>query len=79
MKVRYKGENFGVLGLRENKIYECLSLEYGLLRVIDESEDEDGVLYSAVNPCPLDGSSPGGKWEIVEDDQQGTLKKAINR
>ena len=78
MKVRYKGESFGVLGLRNNKIYECLSVEYGLLRVIDESEEDDGILYSAINPRPLDASSPGGKWEIVEDDERGTLKKAIN-
>ncbi|GHU37026.1 hypothetical protein FACS1894105_08380 [Clostridia bacterium] len=36
-----------------------------------------GYLYSPINPAPLDGSSPGGRWEIVEDDENGTLAKAI--
>ena len=80
MKVKYIGKSFNMpVGLRDKTIYECLGVEYGLLRVIDESEEEDGVLYSATNPRPLDGSSPGGKWEIVEDDEQGTLGKAINK
>ena len=43
MKVKYKGDSFGILGLRNNKVYECLGLAYGLLRIIDESEEEDGV------------------------------------
>lgn len=77
MKVKYLGENFGVLGLRNNKVYICLGVEYGLLRIIDEGEEYDGVLYSAINPRPLDNSSPGGHWEIVEDDEKGTLRKAI--
>lgn len=79
MKVKYIGESFGVLGLRDGKTYECLGVEFGLLRVVDESEEDDGVLYSARNPRPLDCSSPGGKFEIVEDDEQGTLRKAIFR
>ena len=33
-------------------------------RVIDDSEED--YLYSKVKPAPLDGSSPGGRWEIVE-------------
>lgn len=79
MKVKYVGESFGVLGLRDGKTYECLGEEYGLLRVIDESEEDDGVLYSATNPRPLVGPEPGGRFEIVEDDEQGTLRKAIFR
>lgn len=75
MKVRYKGVPFGALGLRDNTVYECLGVEYGLLRIIDESEED--YLYSAINPRPLDGSSQGGKWEIVEDDEKGTLREAI--
>ncbi len=79
MKVKYIGKSFNApVGLRDKTIYECLGVEYGFLRVIDESEDEDGVLYSAINPRPLDGSSPGGRWEIIEDDEQGTLDKEIN-
>jgi len=56
-----------------------------MLRIIDDegrnypgNEDEpEGYLYSPTNPAPLDGSSPGGRWEIVEDDEFGTLAKAI--
>ena len=80
MKVKYIGKSFNMpVGLRDKTIYECLGVEYGLLRIIDESEESDGVLYSAINPRPLDGSSPGGKWEIIEDDEKGTLGKAINK
>lgn len=61
--------------------------EFGLmLRIIDDegpdywekrSNEPDGYLYSPINPAPLDGSSPGGKWEIIEDDERGTLAKII--
>ncbi len=72
MKLKYIGESFGVDSLTNNKVYECLGFESGMLRIVDDS-DED-YLYSVVNPRPLDGSSKGGKWEIVEDDENGTLK-----
>lgn len=68
MKVRYIGETFyGGLGLTNNKIYKCIEIdeEFGCLRVIDD--DEDAVFYPITNPRPADGSSVGGKWEIVED------------
>ena len=84
MKVRYIGKSFGVTGLTNGRIYECTEItEDGLLRIIDdEGPDEDeeylpGYLYSATNPAPIDGSSSGGKWEIIEDDERGSLKKAI--
>ena len=72
MKLKYIGESFGVDSLTNNKVYECLGFESGMFRIIDDS-DED-YLYSVINPRPLDGSSKGGKWEIVEDDENGTLK-----
>ncbi len=77
MKVKYIGPSFGdgVWGLTDGKIYECLGEEYGFLRVIDD-EGED-YLYSASEPMPLDGSVSGGKWVIVEDDENKTLSKAI--
>lgn len=92
MKVKYIGESFGVAGLTNGVIYECLGVEYGgdfgpMLRVIDdeglsywekEDDEKEGYLYSPKNPAPLDGSSLGGHWEIVEDDENGTLYKAIN-
>lgn len=79
MKVRYVGKSFGVDSLTNGKVYECLEVEpvMGLLRIIDDSEED--YLYSSTNPAPLDRSSPGGRWEIVEDDENGSLAKAINQ
>lgn len=79
MKVRYKGPTFGggVLGLTDGNIYECTGVEYDLLRVIDD-EGED-YLYSAFAPAPLDGKTPPGKWEVVEDDENGTLAAIMER
>ena len=71
MKVKYIGESFGAVSLTSGKIYECTAYENGMLRIIDDSEED--YLYSVVNPRPLDGSSKGGKWEIVEDDENNTL------
>ena len=76
MKVRYIGKSFGVDSLTNRKVYECLGEELGFLRIIDDSGED--YLYSAYKPAPLDGSSPGGRWEIVEDDSNGTLAKAIH-
>ena len=68
MKVRYNGESFGVDGLTDGETYICLGIDSGMLRIIDDSGED--YLYSVVNPRPLDGNSNGGKWEIVEDDEQ---------
>lgn len=63
MKLRYKGESFGVDSLTDGKIYNAVA-EDGMYRVIDDSGED--YLYSMTNPAPLDGSSKGGKWEIIE-------------
>ena len=65
MKARYTGESFGVDSLTNGKIYEILGEDHGMYRVIDDSGED--YLYSKENPAPLDGSSPGGRWEIVEE------------
>ena len=81
MKIRYIGESFyGADGLTDGEIYECLGLDVetetdALLRVIDNSGED--YLYSPTDPAPWDGSSPGGKLEIIEDDEKGTLAKVI--
>ncbi|GHU37298.1 hypothetical protein FACS1894105_09150 [Clostridia bacterium] len=92
MKIKYIGESFYIGGLTNGNIYECLGVRnngaFGdMLLVIDDDQDdwnyddrpdwEPGYLYSLTNPAPLDGSSPGGRWEIVEDDENGTLAKAM--
>lgn len=63
MKLKYIGENFGVDSLTNGKIYEATD-EGNFYRVIDDSGED--YLYSKIKPAPLDGSSPGGRWEIIE-------------
>lgn len=77
MKVKYIGSTFGALSLTNGVEYECMGVECdGLaLRIIDDSGED--YLYSSTNPAPLDGSAPGGRWEIVEDDAEGTLRTII--
>ena len=64
MKLRYIGESFGAVSLTNGKVYEATE-EDGMYRVIDDSGED--YLYSMQNPAPLDGSSKGGRWEIVEN------------
>lgn len=75
-KVKYVGESFGAVSLTDGVIYECWvdPEDEGLLRVIDDSGED--YLYSAINPRPLDGSSIGGRFEIVED-KDGSVAKLI--
>lgn len=65
MKLRYIGESFGIDSLTNGKIYDAEVENEGMYRVIDDSGED--YLYSKVNPAPLDGSSPGGRWEIIEN------------
>jgi len=65
MKLKYVGESFGVDSLTNGKIYEAKVEDDYYYRVIDDSGED--YLYSKTNPAPLDGSCPGGKWEIVEN------------
>ena len=76
MKVRYIGQSFGVDGLTSDKVYECLGVELSFLRIVDDSEED--YLYSATDPGPISGEAPPGKWEVVEDDEAGTLEKAVS-
>lgn len=75
MKVRYIGETFGVDSLTDGKVYEVLGVEYGALRVIDDSGED--YLYSARKPGTIAGEFKGGRFEIVEDDEIGTLKQVL--
>ena len=65
MKIRYIGESFGVDSLTNNKVYDAVE-EDGMYRVVDDSGED--YLYSKENPAPLDSSSKGGRWEIVNND-----------
>lgn len=84
MKVRYIGESFGAVSLTSNNIYECLSVELlksddnsivPVLRIVDDSGED--YLYSAISPGPLWAKEPKGRWEIIEDDESGTLSLVI--
>lgn len=75
MKVKYIGETFyNGLGLTNGKIYECLGIDYDLNSLIIIDDEEEETLYSIINPKPIDKSSKGGKWEIIEDNN-GQLRK----
>ena len=77
MKVRYVGVSFGADSLTDGKIYDVVELDEfsGGLRVVDDSGED--YLYSPQHPRPAAPDHPGGRWEIVEDDENGTLRKAI--
>lgn len=78
MKVKYHGPDIGVDGLRDNGIYTVLEVDdlTGMLRIIDESDDD--YLYSPKKPQAICGVYKGGYFEIIEDDENGTLTEAIN-
>ncbi len=81
MKVRYIGETIGVFNLTSNKVYEVLGYEpdLGMLRILDDDpNDNEGYLYDCVEPGDISGTITG-RWEIVEDDENETLRKAIER
>lgn len=77
MKVKYVGQTFyRGEGLTDGSVYACLGVEGPFLRVIDDSGED--YLYDARRPGPMDQrEGTGGRWEIVEDDETGTLRKAI--
>jgi len=62
MKIQYIGESFGVDSLTNGKIYDAVE-ENGMYRVVDDSGED--YLYSKENPAPLDNSSKGGCWKII--------------
>lgn len=65
MKLKYVGESFGVDSLTNGKIYDATIEDDYYYRVVDDSGED--YLYSRTNPAPLDGSSPGGKWVLIEN------------
>jgi len=66
LKLKYIGESFGEFGLTNGKIYVAFDENEDFYRVIDDSRGDR--FYLKDNPAPLDGSSPGGRWELVAED-----------
>lgn len=64
-KVKYVGKSFGIEGLTDGKVYECIAIDYPFIRVIDDSGED--YLYSTIRPSSLDNPNLRGKWVIVED------------
>ena len=40
MKVKYIGNNSSEMGVIKNNIYECIGVECGWYRIIDETQDD---------------------------------------
>ncbi|MEG0297614.1 MAG: hypothetical protein RR620_12920 [Clostridium sp.] len=74
MKLKYIGETI-ILSLTNNKIYDVIEIDNDLVRIIDDEEED--YLYSIIRPKPLDGSSIGGIWEVVEDNENNDLKNTL--
>lgn len=91
MKVKYIGPDIGATGLTNGKTYEVTEVHAltGALRIKDDDAVgfeswgdmvEDclpGYLYSPTKPKAASGDYQGGHFEIVEDDEVGSLQKAI--
>ena len=77
MRVRYKGPDIGVDGLVDGQIYEVLCVDplTGYLSVVDESGED--YLYHPKKPQAIAAEYKGGRFEIVEDDENQSLFKAI--
>ncbi len=79
MKLKYIGESFGAASLTDGQTYIATVSDIGYYRVFDDSGED--YMYFQDNPRPLDGSSPGGRWEIVEDmnERERTLYEKIKK
>lgn len=76
MKVKYRGPDIGIDGLRNNHIYAVIEVDEvsGALRIIDESSED--YLYDPKKPQAIAGKYEGGYFEIVSD-QNNILYNAI--
>lgn len=79
MKLKYIGESFGAASLTDGQTYIATVSDVGYYRVFDDCGED--YMYFQNNPRPVDGSSPGGRWEIVEDmnDRERELYEKIKR
>lgn len=76
MKIRYKGP-YQFDSLTDGKVYTCLDVKGPFLRIIDDSGED--YVYTIIGPRLLDSKEPPGHWELVEDDEKGTLKEVFER
>ncbi len=74
-RVKYTGESFGVDSLTDKKEYDIVKDFQGDFKVADDSNED--YLYNLQGPRPIDGSSKGGKFIIIED-YTGELESIID-
>lgn len=77
MKVKYVGKSYGVDSMTDGKVYEVLNVDEitGGLRIVDDSGED--YLYHPKSPKPNGAKEAYGRFEIVEDDGNESLRKAI--
>ena len=77
MKVRYVGKSYGVDSMTNGKVYDVLEVDQvvGALRIVDDSVVD--YLYHPMSHKPNGAKEAYGLFEIVEDDESGSLRKAI--
>lgn len=73
-RVKYVGKTFGVDSLTNDKIYNVVYDKNRTIKIVDDSNED--YYYDLINPSPIDGSSDGGKFYIIED-LNGILSKII--
>ncbi len=64
-KVKYVGEFFGVDSLTDGEVYDVVRDKNETLKIVDDSGKD--YIYNFVNLKPMDNSSKGGKFLIIED------------
>lgn len=64
-KVKYVGESFGVDSLTDGEVYDVVRDKNETLKIVDDSGKD--YIYNFVNLKPMDNSSKGGKFLIIED------------
>lgn len=47
------------------ELYDAVRDETGRIKIVDDSKED--YIYNLAHPKPLDGSSPGGKFRIIDD------------
>ena len=65
-KLKYVGKPFSDGSLTDGKVYDCVGYnkEFRALSIVNENEEN--YMYFVDKPRPLNGSSKGGEWEVVE-------------
>lgn len=76
-RVKYQGESFwNGDGLTDGNEYDIVKDETGYIKVVDDSEED--YIYTLTSPAPLDSSSKGGVFTIVDDPYKTLEKIGIN-